>query len=104
LIEAVTYRIRGHYVGDPEATYRTPEEVVEARKREPLVRTREKLVAAGTDPAELEAMEKSIAEKLANLEKWALQQEFPTLESAVDHVGIALEHAPETRGPLAAAR
>ena len=104
LIEAVTYRIRGHYVGDPEATYRTPEEVVEARKREPLVRTREKLVAAGTDPAELEAMEKSIVEKLANLEKWALQQEFPTLESAVDHVGIALEHAPETRGPLAAAR
>jgi len=99
----VTYRIRGHYVGDPEATYRTPEEVVEARKREPLVRTREKLVAAGTDPAELEAMEKSIVEKLANLEKWALQQEFPTLEFAVDHVGIPLEHAPETRGPLAAA-
>jgi TPP-dependent pyruvate/acetoin dehydrogenase alpha subunit len=104
LIEAVTYRIRGHYVGDPEATYRTPEEVVEARKREPLVRTREKLIAGGTAPAELEAMEQAIAGKLANLEEWTLQQEFPTLEFAVDHVGIPLEHAPETRGPLAAVR
>jgi len=101
LIEAVTYRIRGHYVGDPEATYRDPAEVVEARKREPLVRARQKLLDDGTDPVELEAMEVAIVEKLANLEKWALQQEFPTLECAVDHVGIPLANAPEVRGPLA---
>ena len=100
LIEAVTYRIRGHYVGDPEATYRDPAEVVEARKHEPLVRARQKLLDAGTDPAELEAMEAAIVEKLATLEAWALLQEFPTLEFAVDHVGIALENAPETRGPV----
>lgn len=101
LIEAVTYRIRGHYVGDPEATYRDPAEVVEARKHEPLVRARQKLLAGGTDPAELEAMERTIVEKLASLEKWALEQEFPTLEFAVDHVGIPLANAPQVRGPLA---
>ena len=100
LIEAVTYRIRGHYVGDPEATYRDPAEVVEARKHEPLVRARQKLLDGGTDPAELEAMEAAIVEKLATLEAWALLQEFPTLEFAVDHVGIALENAPEVRGPV----
>ena len=100
LIEAVTYRIRGHYVGDPEATYRDPAEVVEARKHEPLVRARQKLLDGGTDPAELEAMEAAIVEKLATLEAWALLQEFPTLEFAVDDVGIALENAPEVRGPV----
>jgi hypothetical protein len=45
-------------------------------------------------------MEAAIVEKLATLEAWALLQEFPTLEFAVDHVGIALENAPETRGPV----
>jgi TPP-dependent pyruvate/acetoin dehydrogenase alpha subunit len=100
LIEAVTYRIRGHYVGDPEATYRDPAEVVEARKHEPLVRARQKLLDGGTDPSELDAMEQAIVEKLATLEAWALLQEFPTLEFAVDHVGIALDNAPEVRGPV----
>lgn len=99
LVEAVTYRIRGHYVGDPEATYRDPAEVEAAREKEPLKRAKEKLLAGGVDAAELEAMEKGINEKLAALEEWALQQEFPTLEAAVDHVGIALENAPEVRGP-----
>ena len=102
LIEAVTYRIRGHYVGDPEATYRNPAEVVEARKYEPLVRTKKKLLDGGCDPAELEAMQLAISDKLATLEQWAIQQEFPTLECAVDHVGIALANAPQVRGPLAA--
>jgi TPP-dependent pyruvate/acetoin dehydrogenase alpha subunit len=74
--------------------------VVEARKHEPLVRAKKKLLDAGTDPAELDAMEAVIVEKLAALEAWALLQEFPTLEFAVDHVGIALENAPETRGPV----
>jgi pyruvate dehydrogenase E1 component alpha subunit len=101
LIEAVTYRIRGHYVGDPEATYRNPAEVVEARKYEPLVRTKKKLLDGGCDPAELEAMQLAISDKLATLEQWAIQQEFPTLECAVDHVGIALANAPQVRGPLA---
>jgi len=99
LVEAVTYRIRGHYVGDPEATYRDPAEVVAAREKEPLKRAREKLMEAGVEAAELESMEKAINEKLAVLEEWALKQEFPTLANAIDHVGIALENAPEVQGP-----
>ena len=30
LLEAVTYRFKGHYGGDPEHTYRTREEIEEA--------------------------------------------------------------------------
>ncbi len=44
LIEAMTYRLTGHMVGDSE-TYRTKEEVAEARKREPIVRCRERLLS-----------------------------------------------------------
>lgn len=41
-IEAMTYRLTGHMVGDAE-TYRTKEEVAEARKREPILRAGELL-------------------------------------------------------------
>ena len=98
-IEAVTYRIKGHYVGDPEATYRDPTDVEEAREKEPLKRAKEKLLSGGVDPTELDAMEKAIIDKLEALETWALEQEFPTLEQGIDHVGIPLENAPEVRGP-----
>jgi pyruvate dehydrogenase E1 component alpha subunit len=91
LVEALTYRIGGHYVGDPEATYRTREEVDAWRDKEPLNRAREKLLQSGLARAELDAMEQAIKDKLARLEDWALKQEFPTLEQAIDHVSIPFE-------------
>ncbi len=39
LIEAMTYRFRGHSMGDPQR-YRTKEEVEEAKSRDPIVRWR----------------------------------------------------------------
>lgn len=99
LVEALTYRIRGHYVGDPEGTYRDRKEVEAARQNEPLKRAREKLLQSGVEAAELDSMDQEIEKKLEALKEWALKQEFPTLEEAVDHVGIPLENAPEVRGP-----
>ena len=90
LVEAVTYRIRGHYVGDPEKTYRTKEEVEAKKAEEPLVRAREKLLQQGVDEAELNAMNQSVKERLDGLREWALQQPFPTLDQAIDHVYIPL--------------
>lgn len=46
LIEAKTYRWRGHFEGDPE-TYRTREEVLEHQKDCPIARFRRKLTEAG---------------------------------------------------------
>jgi pyruvate dehydrogenase E1 component alpha subunit len=46
LIEAMTYRLVGHYVGDPEP-YRDADEIDAARQVEPLVRAREGLASAG---------------------------------------------------------
>jgi len=50
-IEAKTYRLRGHWEGDPE-TYRSKDEVAEARKRDPVVGFREQLVRMGVLTAE----------------------------------------------------
>ncbi|HEY3290335.1 MAG TPA: thiamine pyrophosphate-dependent dehydrogenase E1 component subunit alpha [Anaerolineae bacterium] len=41
-IEAMTYRFVGHMIGDPE-TYRSREEVAEARKRDPILNLRDLL-------------------------------------------------------------
>jgi pyruvate dehydrogenase E1 component alpha subunit len=47
LIEAVTYRLTDHTTADDASRYRPPEEVAEAWKREPLLRLRNHLAAAG---------------------------------------------------------
>lgn len=91
LVEAVTYRIRGHYVGDPEKTYRTREEVAEKKKEEPLVRAKARLLEEGVDPGELDTMDAGIRERMKALTDWAIEQPFPTLEQAVDNVYIPLE-------------
>ena len=48
LVEARTYRFRGHSMRDPAAAvYRTKEEVEEEKRRDPIVGLRERLRAAG---------------------------------------------------------
>lgn len=96
LVEAVTYRLRGHYVGDPEATYRVRAEVDAWREKEPLKRAKEKLLASGVEAAALDAMEQGVAERLAALQAWALQQPFPTFQQAVDHVWLPLNQGETT--------
>lgn len=90
LVEAVTYRLRGHYVGDPETTYRSREEVAAWREKEPLKRAREKLLKNGMAATELDRMDQAVRDQLNKLLDWALQQKFPTLDQAVDHVIIPL--------------
>jgi TPP-dependent pyruvate/acetoin dehydrogenase alpha subunit len=56
LIEAMTYRFRGHYEGDP-ATYRTSEELQEWLDRDPLITFPLRLLSEGTaTQAELDAV------------------------------------------------
>jgi len=91
LVEAVTYRIRGHYVGDPEQTYRTKEEVAEWREKDPILLAGKKLLESGAAQSDLDDIHAKVTAEMAELEKWALEQEFPTLEEAIDHVCIPLE-------------
>ncbi|MCS7009977.1 MAG: thiamine pyrophosphate-dependent enzyme, partial [Anaerolineales bacterium] len=56
LLEAVTYRFRGHSMGDPER-YRTPEEVKRWQDNDPIGIFRAKLLAMNIPAAELDAIE-----------------------------------------------
>jgi len=46
LVELITYRLRGHYEGEP-AKYRTPDESLTWKKRDPVVQQRFRLVELG---------------------------------------------------------
>ena len=63
IVEATTYRWRGHYEGDPER-YRTPEEVGEWEARDPIVRHEAALREAGAGDDELKALAASVTAEL----------------------------------------
>src|ERR1041385_7176081 len=88
LIEAVTYRFRGHSMADPEE-YRTKEQVAEWRKRDPLLLFGERLEAEGILSAEdREAMDKRIIETVDEAVAFADASPFPPPESLYDDVYV----------------
>jgi pyruvate dehydrogenase E1 component alpha subunit len=66
LIEADTYRFRGHSMRDPAgAVYRTKEEVEREKLRDPIVLFREKIVSAGVlSEADVRAVEKDVNDRV----------------------------------------
>lgn len=59
LVEVVTYRFRGHSMSDP-GLYRTKEEVEEWKRRDPLNRSRQRLLDLGMEEAALDALEADV--------------------------------------------
>ena len=67
LIEAKTFRMRGHYEGDPQ-TYRSKDEIAQARLRDPQAVAAERLMARGLteqDLADARAAETALVEAAA---------------------------------------
>jgi len=89
-LETLTYRIRGHYMGDPEQTYRTKEEVQKWKEKCPIKRCKGKLLEQGITESQLDGLEKEITEQLEQDKAWALEQPFATFEQATEHVWIPL--------------
>jgi len=69
VLEAMTYRYRGHSVADAGTAYRTKDEIEERRGRDPIERVRKALVERGVSEAELdgavEAAHAEVAEAVA---------------------------------------
>ncbi len=70
LVEVVTYRFRGHSMSDP-GLYRTKEEVEEWRRRDPLNRSRAKLVDLGMKEEDLVALEDDVKAEIEDAVKFA---------------------------------
>ncbi len=76
-IEAKTYRLFGHMVGDSEP-YRTKEEVAEWRGRDPVVTFPRRLVAEfGFSQAEIEAARAEVETQMAEIKRFALESPWP---------------------------
>ena len=86
LIEAKTYRYSGHSRSDP-ATYRTPGELDEWKKRDPLDIAANKLISKGAlSETELEKMKSDIDNRVAAAIKTVLASDGPELSALMQHV------------------
>ena len=88
LVEAVTYRFRGHSMADPEQ-YRTKEEVARWRERDPLPAFAELLVREGViDESERERIDEQAIARVDAAVEFADASPFPAPESLYDDVYV----------------
>jgi pyruvate dehydrogenase E1 component alpha subunit len=88
LVEAVTYRFRGHSMADPEE-YRTKEQVAEWRKRDPINAFAERLVRDGVlEEGEPERMDEATIKRVDEAVAFADGSAFPPPESLYDHIYV----------------
>jgi len=89
LIEAKTYRFSGHSRADP-ASYRTPGELEEWKKRDPLDIASEKLLASGALTAkDLEALKSDVNSRVAKAIETVLASAVPSLDALLQHVNAS---------------
>jgi pyruvate dehydrogenase E1 component alpha subunit len=106
LVEAVTYRYRGHSMADPEE-YRSKEEVEEWRKRDPILTFGQRLVDDGViSEDDLEAFDKQAVEIVDEAVRFADESPFPDLASLYDDIYVYGEqvkgwHTIDERSPVA---
>lgn len=86
LIEAKTYRYRGHSMADP-AKYRTKEDVEEWRSRDPIKVTGEKLDAFGMASTRAQ-IDDAIEKEIADAVKFAEESSMPAAETADHYVYV----------------
>jgi pyruvate dehydrogenase E1 component subunit alpha len=93
LIEAFTYRFRGHSAADPEV-YRTKEEVEEWRQKDPILVFAERLTADGVlGEGNLDAMRERAEERVLAAVEFADASPEPPLESLYDNLYVLGEEA-----------
>ena len=99
LVEAVTYRFRGHSMADPEQ-YRTKEEVAQWRERDPIPAFAELLIAENAiDEAQRERFDVEAIARVDAAVEFAEASPFPAPESLYDDVYVL---DPNVRGRYSA--
>jgi pyruvate dehydrogenase E1 component alpha subunit len=88
LLEAVTYRFRGHSMADPEE-YRTKEEVEEWRRRDPIASFRRRLADEGViSEDEAEELDREAIATVDESVQFADNSPFPELDSLYDDLYV----------------
>jgi 2-oxoisovalerate dehydrogenase E1 component len=86
LIECLTYRWGGHMEGET-AQYRSPEEIEAWKKRDPISRWRDRLLAEGLITlAEVQMMEQDVVDQVTHAARQAQAASTPSLETLTEDV------------------
>jgi pyruvate dehydrogenase E1 component alpha subunit len=94
LVEAFTYRFRGHSAADPEV-YRTKEEVEEWRKKDPITVFRDRLLEDGViSEGEVDQMRERVEQRVLDAVAFADASPEPPLESLYDHLYVVGDQVP----------
>src|SRR6201996_4321518 len=80
VLEAVTYRYRGHSVADAGLAYRSKDEIEEHRREDPLVRTRQLLEARGVPAEGLGAVEHEVEAEVEAAVAFAEHDDVPPVD------------------------
>lgn len=84
-IEAMTYRLWGHMMGDPEV-YRSKQEVTQAWQNEPIGLLGRRLVALGFSAADLSRLESEAQEIISDALEFARSSPLPSPEDALTDI------------------
>jgi len=77
VLEAMTYRYRGHSVADAGLAYRSKEEIVGRQQLDPIARVRAQLAEAGVGDDELEQIDRRADERVQAAVEFALASPEP---------------------------
>jgi pyruvate dehydrogenase E1 component alpha subunit len=81
VLEAITYRYRGHSVADAGLAYRTKEEIALHQERDPLLRTAARLREAGATTEELRAIDERVEERVRESVEFASASPEPDVSA-----------------------
>lgn len=99
LLEALTYRLRGHFEGDPQR-YRTRDEVEKALTKDPIVRLSRVMKKKGILPPELEKeIQEEITKEIEDAVRFAEESPYPEPQEALEDL-YAGDVAQAARGGL----
>ena len=94
LVEAVTYRYRGHSMADPEE-YRSKEEVEEWRERDPIKAFADRLTKEGVvSQDDVERFDEQAIAQVDEAVKFADASPFPDLDSLYDDIYVFNDDVP----------
>ena len=86
LVEAKTYRYRGHSRTDP-AAYRPAGELDQWMQRDPITILAQRMIDDGQlTEAELARMKKAADDTVQEVTQWAMEQPYPSVESTLDDI------------------
>ncbi len=87
-LEAITYRFRGHSMGDPER-YRKPEEIDEWRRKDPIGKFQRRLIEGGlAEQGEFERIEAEVETEVAEAVAFAEASPLPPPEALFEDVYV----------------